>query len=345
MRISAPDRVENINPLNHSGWDALVASHPNLSFFQGAAWARVLAESYGFTPHYFATEQAVLPLMEVDSWLTGRRGIGLPFTDDCEPLGTDHESLQKLFQAAVEFGKHRGWKYIECRGGRELFGDVPASLSFYGHRLTLAADEAHLLKNMDGSARRAIRKAENEGVTVEISQSLAALRDFYSLHCLTRKRHGLPPPPFAFFRNIHRYILSQNLGMVAVASHQGRKIAASVYFFQNDRAIYKYGASDMAWQALRPSNLVMWTAMKWLAQRGATSLHLGKTALANEGLRRFKLTLGAAEEKIEYVKYDLWQSEFVTDTDAIVGWHNRIFQAMPPFAARLVGRVLYRHWA
>ena len=337
--------VEKINPLNYPGWDGLVASHPNLSFFHGSAWAKVLVESYGFTPNYFAIERAVLPLMEVDSWLTGRRGIGLPFTDDCEPLGADRESLQKLFQAAVEFGKIRRWKYIECRGGRKLFGNVPASLSFYSHRLELAADEAQLLKNMDGSARRAIRKAENEGVTVEISQSLTALRDFYLLHCLTRRRHGLPPPPFSFFENIHRHILSQDLGMVAVASHHGCKIAASVYFFDGGRAIYKYGASEMAWQALRPSNLVMWTAMKWLAQRGANSLHLGKTALANEGLRRFKLTLGATEEKIEYVKYDLKRQAFITDTDAIAGWHNRVFRVMPVVAARMVGGILYRHWA
>lgn len=337
--------VEIINPFNYSGWDALVASHPNLSFFHGTAWARVLVESYGFTPHYFLAERAVLPLMEVDSWLTGRRGIGLPFTDDCEPLGPDCGSVRKLFQAAVELGNSHSWKYIECRGGRELFDDVPASLTFYGHRLELVVDEAQLFNKMDGSARRAIRKAENEGVTVEISQSLEALHDFYSLHCLTRKRHGLPPPPFHFFRNIHRHILSQNLGMVAVASHRGRKIAAAVYFFQDNRAIYKYGASDLAWQALRPSNLVMWTAMQWLVQHGATSLHLGKTALANEGLRRFKLTLGATEEKIEYVKYDLRRSQFVTDTDAITGWHNRVFQVMPVFAARWVGGMLYRHWA
>ena len=202
-----------------------------------------------------------------------------------------------------------------------------------------------MFEKMDGSVRKAVRKAENEGVKVEALQSLDAIRDFYRLQCLTRKRHGLPPQPWAFFVNIHRHIVSQNLGMVAVASHAGRKIAASVYFFMGGRAIYKYGASDFAQQHLRGPNLVMWEAMKWLAQNGVGRLNLGKTSLANEGLRRFKLNLGAHEEIVEYVKFDLRSGRFVTETDGVEGWHNAVFRAMPVLASRAAGSLLYRHWA
>ena len=121
--------------------------------------------TYGYAPVYFASgetggSRSILPLMEVDSWLTGRRGIGLPFTDECEPLCQDATTFQKLFQSAVEFGKSRNWKYIECRGGRELFGRVPASLSFYGHGLDLTAGEDEVFSRLGSSVRRAIRKAE-----------------------------------------------------------------------------------------------------------------------------------------------------------------------------------------
>lgn len=145
--------------------------------------------------------------------------------------------------------------------------------------------------------------------------------------------------------NIQRHVLSENLGTIAIASHGGKNLAASVYFFLGGRAIYKYGASDYSQQHLRGTNLVMWEAMKWLATRGMKSLHLGKTSLANEGLRRFKLHLGAREELIDYVKFDLRQDRFVTDTDAINGWHNRAFRVMPGFMARAAGRMLYKHWA
>ena len=342
----APDAARRINPLENPNWDALLTSRPDFSFFHGTAWLTVLAESYGFAPLFFTAGETVLPLMEADSWLTGRKGIALPFTDECAPLGADSESFQKLFAAAVAFGKTRGWKSIELRGSRNFLGtETPASVSFYGHELDLAGGENLLFEKMDGSGRRAVRKAEKDGVTVEILQSLKSVKIFYDLQCLTRKRHGLPPQPWGFFLNIHRHILSQNLGLIAVASHGGKKIAASVYFYLGGRAIYKYGASDFAQQHLRGSNLVMWAAMKWLAANGAKSLDLGKTSLTNEGLRRFKLNLGARERAIEYVKFDLRREIFVTEPDGVSGWHNKVFGAMPLWASRVAGRLLYKHWA
>ena len=283
--------------------------------------------------------------MEVRSWLTGKRGVSLPFTDNCEPLGGDAKTFGAIFAAATELGKQRGWKYLEGRGGRNLLPDATTSISFYGHTVELNPDEAKMFEKMDGSMRRAIRKAEKENVTVEISQSESALRDFFHLQCLTRQRHGLPPQSLGFFLNIHRHILSENLGFVAVAAHGGKKIAASVYFFLGGKAIYKYGASDFAHQDLRGTNLVMWAAMRRLACDGVKTLHLGKTALAHDGLRRFKLNLGAAEETLDYFRYDFRRCQFVTDKDSVAGWHNRVFGAMPLPAARLAGRLLYKHWA
>jgi len=85
--------------------------------------------------------------------------------------------------------------------------------------------------------------------------------------------------------------------------------------------------------------------MKWLAKQGNARLHLGKTSLANEGLRKFKLNLGAAEQRIEYVKFDLGTDRFVVEQDGIAGWHNRVFRALPVFMARRAGELLYKHWA
>ncbi len=289
----------------------------------------------------------MLPLMETDSWLRGRRAVALPFTDECSPLGADRETFGRLFATAVEFGKSRGWKSIECRGGRKFFeAGVPASLSFYGHGLDLTVGEgtccsATWMAPCVGPSARPKKQACGSN----FRKAWKPCEIFYGLQCQTRKRHGLPPQPFQFFVNIQRHILSENLGTIAIARHGGKNLAAAVYFFLGGRAIYNYGASDDSQQHLRGPSLVMWEAMKWLAARGAKSLHLGKTSPANEGLRRFKLHLGAREEVIDYVKFDLRQDRFVTDTDAINGWHNRIFRVMPTVFARAAGRMLYNHWA
>ncbi|MDB6021699.1 MAG: hypothetical protein JWQ04_1556 [Pedosphaera sp.] len=342
--------VECVNPVGQPDWDAVLARHPRGSFFQSAAWAAVLADSYGYTPHYFAIREAdalraLLPVMEVNSWLTGRRGVALPFTDECEPLQTEGATLQSLIPSVLALGRARRWKHVEFRGGRKLLGDVPASLAFYSHILELAGDEAQLFGRVDSSVRRAIRKAEKEGVTVEVTDTLAAVKVFYGLLCQTRKKHGMPPQPFVFFQNIHRHVISRKLGMVVLARHQGIPVAGAVYFNLGRQAIYKYGASDEAWQHLRGNNLVMWEAIKWHAQKGFDTLHLGRTSQGNDGLRRFKLGWGAREERTEYVKYDLAGDRFLTDKDESSGWHNRIFNAMPIFLSKMVGAALYRHWA
>lgn len=323
----------------------LLTRRPDFSFFHGAAWAQALTETYGFTPAWLAEGQALLPLMEVDSWLTGRRGVALPFTDVCGPLGGGAEEVQGLFEQATAWGRARGWKTIELRGGRNWLSGAPASLAFYGHRLDLTGGEPALFERMDGSARQAVRKAGRDGVTAEVWQTEAAMREFYRLQCLTRKRHGLPPQPWRFFQNLCRRVLSEDQGMVVLAAADGVAIAGAVFFFLGGRAIYKYGASDLGRQQLRPNNLVMWTAMKWLAHHGAGSLHLGKTALNHDGLRRFKLSLGAVEERIEYVKFDVRRSCFEVDTDQIAGWHNRVFRVLPGFLSRGAGKLLYKHWA
>jgi hypothetical protein len=347
---SISPEVQRINPIGFANWNALIAAQPKHSFFHTAEWAKVLLDTYGYAPVYFAAREtdgnhSILPLMEVDSWLTGRRGIGLPFTDDCEPLGQNAVTFQKLFASAVEFGKSRNWKYLECRGGRELFGEVPASLSFYGHGLDLTVGEDKLFSGLESSVRRAIRKAEKSGVTVEILQSAEVVRIFYSLQCQTRKKHGLPPQPFKFFLNIHKQILSQNMGMVVLAKYQEKPVAASIYFNFGGHAIYKYGASDETFQELRGGNLVMWTAIKEFVRRGAKHLDLGRTSVGNEGLRKFKLGWGTAEHKIEYVKFDLEKNEFVTDADETSGWYTQVFRRLPVFLARAVGATLYKHWA
>ena len=96
---------------------------------------------------------------------------------------------------------------------------------------------------------------------------------------------------------------------------------------------------------LRGNDLVMWAGIKHYASRGFRTLHLGRTSLINEGLRRFKRAWGTREHAIEYFKYDLRKSAFVTDRDQASGWYNRIFAALPLSVSRLLGAVLYRHVA
>ena len=350
MPVQSRDVLRRFNPLDEPDWDRALSDRQDATIFHTAAWARVLHGTYGFEPLYFAQPgfdglTALLPVMEVDSLFTGRRGVSLPFTDECPALSAGEVTGQEAFWQAVEFGKSRNWKYLEVRGGANPFEGASPSLSFYTHELALTGDSAALLESFDPSVRRAIRKAEQSNLHVEILRTPDAMADYYALHCKTRKKHGLPPQPFRFFQNIYKHIVAENLGFVALARKDQTVLAAAIFFHFGKKAVYKFGASDEAFQQLRANNLVMWSAIKWLLTNGFSSLHFGRTSLANDGLRRYKQGWHTNECTLDYYKYDLRKGAFAADRDEVFGWHNHVFNRMPAWLARWTGALLYRHIA
>jgi len=348
--ISSGRSIREEHPLEDSQWDARLSSCRSASFFHSSAWASVLHDTHGFVPVYFTFGDAkglksLLALMEVDSWLTKRRGVSLPFTDACAPLGEDSASLANLFDRALEYGEKRRWRYMEVRGGSTMFGGSRVSTSYFGHRLDLSNGESSLFAKFEGSVRQAIRKAQRNGLNIEFSRSQDALRAFYGLFCKTRKRVGLPPQPFRFFLNIHQHVLDKNKGWVVLARHGQVTVAGAVFFHFGKTAIFKFGASDYAFQHLRATNLVMWEAIKHYSHEGMTVLDFGRTSLGNDGLRMFKLGWGAREHSIDYVKFDLQKRDFVASKDISFGLQNRLFQMLPISISRLIGATLYRHTA
>jgi hypothetical protein len=339
-----------VNPLEDSGWDAWLRTCPSASFFHGASWARVLHDTYRFNPIYFtngtaACLRSVLPVMEVRSHLTGNRGISLPFSDECTPAAPDARAFQALFHETIGFGKARGWQYLECRGGRGLLEDAPASTSYFGHKLNLKQDVAALFAGLTGPARRAVRKAERSGLSVEFSDGLESVEAFYGLLLKTRKKHGLPPQPFNFFSNILRHILSQHQGVV-VTARLGREPVASAVFFHFGRTVFfKFAASNEHYHHLRVNNHVMWESIKWYSNQGFESLDFGRTSLFNAGLRRFKLGWGTHESPIDYLRYDCAANGFICAKDESTGWYNSVFRRLPTSLSRLAGAALYKHAA
>jgi CelD/BcsL family acetyltransferase involved in cellulose biosynthesis len=337
-----------VDPLRHPGWDSLLAEHAQSSIFHGCAWARVLRETYGHQPFYIGKFDGkrltgLLPLMEVSSRLTGRRGVSLPFTDYCFPLHTEGGDGPSLYRAATFCGRGRQWKYLECRGLEGAWEGSSPSLSFYSHVIDLRVSLDRLRKNLDGSLRRGVRRAEESGLRVSFENGMSAMRTFFALHGGTRRRHGLPPQPWRFFHSIQRQLIETGQGFIALVSLEKQPLAAGVFFWQGRKAFYKFGASDYRCQRLRPNNLLMWSAMEHCAERGLHSLNLGRTSLSQDGLRRFKLGLGATEEKVQYGKYDFGSKQFIMDVDRVEGWFNRVFACLPMPVLRLAGAILYPH--
>ena len=102
--------LEIINPLETDNWDDLLLSNENSSIFHSVGWARVLHESYGYRPLYFAQInknkfKTLIPIMEVNSFITGRRGVSLPFSDVCNPIVNKDIGFNKILEHITRYGK------------------------------------------------------------------------------------------------------------------------------------------------------------------------------------------------------------------------------------------------
>ena len=339
--------LQIVNPLEISNWDDLVLATGKASFFHSSAWARVLAESYGYKPVYFTYREngkmlGLMPFMEVDSCLTGKRGVSLPFSDYCQPLCTSKENFQEMVPKVIEYAKEAGWRYIEWRDAESLFGEVEDCSRYYVHSLKLEGELETIFAGFRGNTRRNIKKALRMGVSVDILNSYDSVKEYYRMHRITRKEHGFPPQPFKFFEKIFEHVVAAMKGIVVLASYREVPVAGAIFFRFGEEGIFKYGASDRKYHHLRANNLVMWEAIKWCKANSFMKLNFGRTRFEDRGLSQFKNGWGTERKVIKYHKYKPGEKTFVRDPVRLE-MSGRLLGKLPSPIFNFIGSALYRH--
>lgn len=343
------NELNAVNPLTHRGWNDLVQASPEYSFFHTSNWARVLVESNGCRPHYLGIQDGqrfsvLLPLMGIKSWMTGNRGYCLPFSDYCDPINDGYVSTQEIVDTALHAAEVHGWKSVEIRGGKLVHPDAILSSRFNRHTLSLEGTENEIFSKFRSNYRRKIKSGLKNQPDIEISHSAESMGHYYELHCITRKRHGLPYQPKKFFQKIYEHILSQGLGFVVLLSHKGRYVAGDVFFLFGEKALYKFGALDIRYQHLKPSYLVMWHAIKWLSQNGYKQLCFGRTDFEDNGLNQFKTGWGTRKERLYYYTVGSGKSSLIQNRNKLEKMGTFLFRRMPDPVLRISGSFLYRHF-
>ncbi len=341
--------VQIINPIDRPDWDDVLLESGDDCFFHTAAWARTFRDSYGYEPVYFSAFRdgklaLLVPMMDVRSIITGRRGVSLPYTDSCPAFASDHGALEGVFGRIADHGRRNRWRYAEFRGPGLFPDGTPVFETFATHDLDLKGPESALFARLKENNQRNIKKALKAGLSVQVDDSRESVETFYRLNCLTRKRHGLPPQPPAFFRNVFERIISRGYGTVVSASHEGRAISASMFFRFGGKAVFKYGASDEREHGHRPNNLVMWEGIKWHREQGCTALSLGRTEADNPGLLQYKRSWGGEESRLDYFRYDLKEGRFAVGRPAGLHYQRIFAKAVPVCVLRMIGKVSYRHF-
>ena len=341
-----------IDPLTDPRWQTFVDRHPQGSIFLGTGWMRALAMTYGYTPVAFTTTPLDEPLTnaiafcELRSWLTGHRFVSLPFTDHCSPLVNNGDGLRTLLSSFRAHPHFIQSNFAEIRGGSPFVDSCSdlckVSARYVHHTLSLAPPLESIYSRLHKSCiQRAIRRAEKEGLRIECGRSDALVVDFYRLLVITRQRHGLPPQPLKWFRNLAS-TMGDQIG-IRVAYYGSQAVAGIVTLTDGRAMVYKYGGSDARWHKLGGVPLIMWGAIVEAKAKNLTVFDFGRTDLHDEGLLQFKERFGAVPAPLAYYrvsnKEHLTAAMRVPDGRAV----RKLFRKLPVPILEMFGRILYRH--
>jgi len=292
-----------------------------------------------------------LALCRVKTWLA-RRLVSLPFSDHCDPLIDRPEDLAAVLEHLEREMERGRWRSLELRprpGAWPEAAGQTESAKFCLHTLDLARPAEQIFAGFHASStQRAIRRAEREGLSYEAGSSDRLLSAFYSLLRLTRRRHGLPPQPMAWFRNLIACIPSTGFARsgqgatIHVASKDGMPVAGILTLTFKNSMVYKYGGSNAAHHSLGGMPFLFWRAIQAAKALGVEELDLGRSDLDQPGLIAFKEHLGGVRSDLTYYGHPERRADAGRHGPAarVAGMAVRL---LPDTALDLTGRLLYRH--
>jgi CelD/BcsL family acetyltransferase involved in cellulose biosynthesis len=335
--------------VDDEAWGRFVASCPDANVFHHPSWTKLLMRTYRFGGFVLAAVddaggiRSGMPVVESRSPLGRRRWVSQPFTDHCPPLSSDTALTTRLIEDLHRRAEAEGVGNVEVRAavaGEHAFARVAAVT----HTLDLRPGSDLLFRGFRSANRRNIRHAEGSGLSVRRAESIDELTGaFYRLHLETRRRLGVPIQPLRFFRLLWEDIIAPGLGFVLLVHRDDMPLAGAVFLGWNRTLIYKYGASDPEHLALRPNNLLFWTAIQWACDNTYETLDFGRTDHGNEGLRRFKAAWGGQEEPLVYTTIGRPVGE--GSGHAAERAMEAVVRRSPPWVCRLLGELLYKYAA
>jgi hypothetical protein len=342
-----------IDPVGDPRWSEFLKMHSSASVFHTPGWLEALRRTYDYEPIAYTSSppggeiRNGLVFCRINSWLTGRRLVSLPFSDHCEPLFGSPEELD-LFVGRVQAEvKTQALKYLEIRpinGSFHRSGEASGFRPARRYHLHVIDLRPILHQVRQGfhkdSVLRRIRRAERAGLIEKTGRSEILLNDFYTLLVMTRARHDLPPQPYKWFRN-----LIDCLGEVLeirLAYKNETPLAAILTLRFNDVALYKYGCSDTKYKNLGAMPFLLWRAIEHAKSTGAREFSLGRSDEDNAGLIAFKNHWTQHTTPLIYWR-DPGPATLKSSEDWKVSMAKRVFAVMPKQALAVAGRLIYRH--
>jgi len=347
--------VYQVSPLQDPRWEEFLNRNPRSSVFHTTAWLEALRRTYGYEPICYTTSPSNealrngLVFCRVESWITGRRLVSLPFSDHCDPLIESSADFTSLLDKLGQDCEREKQNYIEIRPLCSLEGIEPFfgnTVSYCFHELGLEPSLETLFHNCHkDSTQRKIRRAEREGLVEQVGTSNSLLKKFYRLQLLTRRRHGVPPQPLSWFRNVID-CFGETL-KIRLAFKDDQPIAGILTLRHKNSLVYKYGCSDAEFNNLGGTHFLFWRAIQDAKSSGLQRFDLGRSDADNAGLITFKDRWGTKRSTLSYYRHAGPGRSLNVSNGSSPGWKSRlakqVFARAPDGILSIAANLLYKH--
>lgn len=290
-----------IDAKSRDQWDQFITSHPEANFLQ----------SWDFYEFYLSRGNQVVRRIAVDEdgkimaayagvVETAKRGRYLAIAGGPILDWQNHELVKAVFADMKQAGEQHHCVFVRVRPQleqseqslklmREL-GLKPApmylSVEFAGI-LNLEKSEEELLAGMRQRLRRALRKAEKNGLTIEKSTNPQDIHEFYQIELQTAGRHQFIAFSEDFLEKQFAAFVKHGEAVLYTAKYQGETLAQNFMIFYGNEASYHYGVSSELGTKYSGAPLLHLEAMRDARKRGIKRYNFWGIADENDTKHRF----------------------------------------------------------
>jgi hypothetical protein len=352
--MSRQDRmnmVYEVNPLLDPRWDNFLRMHPLASVFHTSRWLNALHQTYGFEPVVYTTSAPSgeitngVPFCKVRGAFGECHLTSIPFSDHSPLLVDDLDDLMLILRTAEQKRNGCRARYLEIRPTScdRRFLEERTSFrlfnSFLFHSLDLTADIQNIYSGFHKMIKRALNKAVREQIQCTRGSSEQLQAEFFDLLVMTRRKHGLPPPPRLWFQNVMRSF--KDGAEIRVAYKDKVPIASILTLLYKQTLYYKYSCSNDKYRNLGGTQTLIWDCVRKGKESGAIAFDMGRSDCEQQGLVLFKQRWGCRESQLHYYRSPSAaeaRPAFVSNALKV------ILSRMPSFILVLLGKTIYKYY-
>jgi FemAB-related protein (PEP-CTERM system-associated) len=281
-------------------WDRFIETCPGATFFHASGWRTVIERVFHHRTHYLLAERGseiagVLPLAEVRSRLFGNSLVSLPFAVYGGPAAIDDVAQQRLVAAAVELAETLAVDHLELRNCTPTCAGWPKQDLYVTFRKSLLPDVDANMLAIPRKQRAMVRKGAKAGLVSTVDSSTER---FFGLYADNMHRHGTPPLPRAYFRELQE-VFGDRCEILSISDRGGRAVSGVLSFYFRDEVLPYYAGDTLRARDLAANDFKYWELMRRACERGVRVFDYGRSKMGT-GSFDFKRNWGFEPRQLHY---------------------------------------------